>query len=258
MILLDPQYLPAYRLRQRLTLDKHVARLGRKVNGGAPELMRLYESAVYSSQVEGSKVTMEEFVATMEATRGRPRPRSIREVYDLVQAYAFASEHALTTQNLLEAHRIASATVIGNANDQGAWRTKGVKVGNAVVTIYMAPHQSMVPGLMKQLIAEVDQLAKRKLDLTEAFYYAALLHLAFVKIHPFIDGNGRTGRLLEKWFLAKHIGPVAWRIRSEQYTIEHRGLYYKELGRLGSQWGDLDWDQCVPFLLMLPKALRYK
>ncbi len=258
MELLNDKCLPAYRTRQRLTLEKHLARLARKLNGGHTERLRLYESAVYSSQVEGSKVTMEEFVATMEATLGAPRLRSIREVNDLVLAYEFAVSRTLNAKNLLQAHAIASATVIGNANDRGAWRTKGVKVGNALVTIYMAPHQSLVPGLMKQLFAELDAINQRKLDPTEAFYYAALLHLVFVKIHPFIDGNGRTGRLLEKWFLARHLGPVAWRIRSEQYTIEHRGLYYKELGRLGAHWGELDWEQCVPFLLMLPKALRYK
>jgi len=36
----------------------------------------------------------------------------------------------------------------------------------------------------------------------EVFYYVSLVHLAFVKIHRFIDGNGRIGWLLEKWFLA--------------------------------------------------------
>lgn len=256
--LLTDAYLDRYRQRQRLTLEKHLARLARKLNGGHVERLRLYESAVYSSQVEGSKVTMDEFVATMEVTKGTPRLRSIREVHDLVLAYEFAGSRTLNTKNLLEAHTIASATVIGNANDRGAWRSKGVKVGNALVTIYMAPHQSLVPGLMTSLMAEVRALMGRKLDLTETFYYAALLHLAFVKVHPFIDGNGRTGRLLEKWFLAHHLGPVAWRIRSEQYTIEHRGLYYKELARLGTHWGALDWEQCIPFLLMLPKALRYK
>lgn len=258
MELLSPKYIPDYRKRQRMTLAKHLDRLKRKVNGGGVDLLRVYESAVYSSQVEGSKVTVREFTSTLEAAGDRQKPRDIQEVKDLVDAYAFAQGHELNTKNLLEAHRIASALVVLSDNDRGAWRTKGVKVGNAFTTVYMAPHQSQVPALMDQLMSELQEHLARNLDLTEAFYYASLLHLQFVKVHPFIDGNGRSARLLEKWFLAKHLGPIAWSIRSEKYIINHRDEYYDALGRLGSQWGTLDYDQCIPFLLLLPRSLRNK
>lgn len=257
MELLTDRYLNAYRRQQRMTLTKHLARLERKVNGGSDDLLRVYESAVYSSQVEGSKVTLNIFTATLEAAGNRPKPKDIQEVHDLVLAYEFARTHTLTTANLLQAHRILSNLLV-NANDQGAWRTKGVKVGNAFTTVYMAPHQTSVPALMDQLMAETKALLARELQLDEVFYYAALLHLAFVKVHPFIDGNGRAGRLLEKWFLAAHLGPIAWRIRSEKYIINHRDEYYHTLGRLGPDWGTLQWDQCIPFLLLLPRSLRNK
>jgi Fic family protein len=257
MELLVPDHLPAYRAQRAIALDEALAEVREAVNGGTGQLLRLYESAVFSSQIEGSKVTLNLFKQTMEAAGSKPRPRDVQEVYDLVLAYQFAQEHTLGTANLLEAHRILAALLV-NANDQGAWRTKGVKVGNAFVTVYMAPHQSLVPGLMDQLMREVDALLLRELTLDEVFYYAAMLHLAFAKIHPFVDGNGRTARLLEKWFLAHHLGPVAWSLRSEQVYIRNLDQYYDTLAALGPDWGNLQWDQCVPFLLMLPEALRNK
>ena len=265
MELLSPNYLPAYRAQLDVALDHALAQLTEAVNtgseagasSGSGDLMRLYESAVSSSQVEGSKVTLNVFRATMEATGNKPTTRDVQEVYDLVKAYEFARTAPLTLPNLLEAHRILSQLLV-HGNDQGAWRSKGVKVGNADVTVYMAPHQTMVPGLMEDLMREVDALCLRELRTDEAFYYAALLHLVFVNIHPFIDGNGRSARLLEKWFLAKHIGPIAWSIRSEKYVINHRDDHYEALARLGSQWGTLDYDHCIPFLLLLPRALRNK
>jgi Fic family protein len=76
-----------------------------------------------------------------------------------------------------------------------------------------------------------------------------------VHIHPFQDGNGRAGRLLEKWFLATHLGAKAWQIPAEQYYKENRPEYYRNI-KLGENYYFLDYDQCVPFLTMLPRALR--
>ena len=257
MPLLDPRHLPAYRAQQHVLLDDRLAAITEERNGGSADLVNLYESAVASSQIEGSKVTLSIFKATMETAGNEPKPRDVQEVADLVTAYQFAQQHPLKSANLLEAHRIASALLV-HANDQGAWRSKGVKVGNAVTTVYMAAHQSLVPKLMEELMAETDALLQRKLYTTEAFYYAALLHLQFVKIHPYNDGNGRAGRLLEKWFLAKHVGPAAWLLNSELYYRNHLQQYYDALRRIGPDWVDLDMDQCIPFLLLLPKGLRQK
>ena len=100
---------------------------------------------------------------------------------------------------------------------------------------------------MEQLMREVDGLLQRKLSLEEVFYYAA-----------FVDGNGRSARLLEKWFLAHHLGHLAWSIRSEQVYIRNLDAYYDTLADMGPDWGTLDWSKCVPFLLLLPRSLQNK
>ena len=77
----------------------------------------------------------------------------------------------------------------------------------------------------------------------------------FVKIHLFNDGNGRTGRLLEKWFLAQHLGYKAWFVDSERYYYKHHQAYYTNLRALGLEFQTLDYNKALPFLLMLPHSL---
>ncbi len=59
---------------------------------------------------------------------------------------------------------------------------------------------------MEKIWNDITILLKQKLSPEEIFYYASYIHLVFVNIHPFTDGNGRAARLLEKWFLAEKLG----------------------------------------------------
>jgi Fic family protein len=87
------------------------------------------------------------------------------------------------------------------------------------------------------------------------FFFASFIHLVFVKIHPFEDGNGRTGRLLEKWFLAQKLGDKAWFVQSEKYYYDHHQTYYKNIRVMGLEYEMLDYDKAMPFLLMLANVL---
>ena len=115
----------------------------------------------------------------------------------------------------------------------------------------MAVLPSLVEGEMSKLFADIELLLDASLKIEEVFFYASLIHLVFVKIHPFSDGNGRTARLLEKWFLAKKLGAKAWFVESEKYYYEHHGLYYHNIRLLGLEYPDLDYAQALPFAKML-------
>jgi Fic family protein len=72
-----------------------------------------------------------------------------------------------------------------------------------------------------------------------------------------MDGNGRAGRLLEKWFLAEKLGENAWSIQSERYYAKNKKEYYQKI-HIGYNYYALNVNRCVPFLLMLPASLFVK
>jgi Fic family protein len=91
--------------------------------------------------------------------------------------------------------------------------------------------------------------------LEEIFYYASLIHLKFVHIHPFSDWNWRIARLLEKWFLAEKLWKDLWKLKSEEFYKENRKNYYKNIN-LWVNYYELNYDNCIDFLLMLRESLK--
>ncbi len=82
-----------------------------------------------------------------------------------------------------------------------------------------------------------------------------MIHLVFVKIHPWNEGNRRGGRLIEKWFIAEKLGEKAWYLPSEKYYYNQHNLYYTNIRRLGLEYLELNYALALPFLLMLPHSV---
>jgi len=106
---------------------------------------------------------------------------------------------------------------------------------------------------MNQLFNQIMEILNKKLSIQEILYFASFIHLRFVHIHPFVDGNGRTARLLEKWFLTSMLGNSYWHLLSEKYYKNNQQEYYENIN-LGVNYYELDYSKCVPFLLMLPQS----
>ena len=115
----------------------------------------------------------------------------------------------------------------------------------------------MVVEETNKLFSDIEILVKREMTISEVFYFASMIHLVFVKIHPFADGNGRSARLLEKWFLAKKLGNKAWFIQSERLYQTRLKSYYKSVD-IGTDYTTNNFDLSIPFLLLLPMALTIK
>lgn len=215
---------------------------------------RIKASAVYSSNIEGNTVDLNSFMNSIIAKESFKPRKEIQEIEDLVAAYEFAKDNDLNEENLLKAHKILSNTLLIK-DKRGKYRNDRMGVFDNTGLIYLAIEPEYVPDKMKELFNDIKILLKEDLNIAALFYHAALIHLKFVHIHPFWDGNGRSARLLEKWFLATKINSRAWKIQSEKYYKEHLADYYKNIN-LGANYYELNYDHCIPFLILLVNALK--
>jgi len=86
-------------------------------------------------------------------------------------------------------------------------------------------------------------------------YYASYIHLTFVKIHPFQEGNGRSARILEKWVLIEKFGEKSTAIQLEKHDYLNHQDYYRNLKKLGVDYEFLDYNKAFEFLMMTAKGL---
>lgn len=211
-------------------------------------------SSVYSSKIEGETIELDSYVKHKKFGI-EFLPDYTKKIDDLYNAYIFAQTNELNAQNISEAHKLLSKHLV-TENWQGKFRTQNMYVTTQDGKIeYVATHPSEVESEMRKFFNDLNVLLNTELKIEEIFYYASLIHLVFVKIHPWNDGNGRTARLLEKWFLAQKLGEKSWFIQSEKMYYDRHDIYYQNIRSLGLEYADLDYKQALPFLLMLPKSL---
>lgn len=214
----------------------------------------LVASALFSSKIEGSSLDLNSFYRNRGKSKMAFKPKEVDEIEDLVSAYKFSVDNKLNEKNFLQAHKIMSKHFLPLFS-RGRYRKITMGVWGSEGLVYQAVEYDLVPGLMKDLFRDISYLLTLDLGEEEIFYYASMIHLWFVKIHPMAEGNGRSARLLQKWFLASMLGKRAWAINSEKYYWDNRGEYYRNVS-LGINYYFLDWKKSIPFLLMLPYSLK--
>jgi Fic family protein len=211
-------------------------------------------SAVFSSKIEGEPIELDSYIKH-KSLGAHFLPDYTRKIDDLYDAYLFAQTHRLTSHSISQAHKLLTRHILQPAQ-QGKFRSGNMFVITPEGKIeYVAASPNIVEVEMDKFYADLDVLLRTKLSFAEVFFFASLIHLVFVKIHPFEDGNGRTARLLEKWFLAEKLGAKAWFVQSEKYNYEQHQNYYNAIRMLGLEYHLLDYKASMPFLCMLSKAI---
>ena len=211
-------------------------------------------SSVYSAKIEGENIDFDSFFKH-KFLGIKYQPDYTKKADDLYLAYTFIQTARLTLDNLQQTHSILSANLLPKAQ-QGRVRANPMFVINSDDRIeYVAAAPAQVEGEFDKLFRDIDLLQNATLNDVEAFYFAAYIHLVFVKIHPFQDGNGRAARLLEKWFLTSKLGPEAIAVQLEKNYYRNLDSYYANLRALGTEYNTLDYAQALPFLLMTVSGL---
>ena len=211
-------------------------------------------SSVYSSKIEGENIDFDSFFKH-KFLNVQYQPDYTKKADDLFSAYEFIYEHELTFENLQRAHSLLSSNLLPETQ-QGKVRENPMYVINSEDRIeYVAADASILNEELTKLFEDVAILLESSLDDFESFYYASLLHLIFVKIHPFQDGNGRAARLLEKWFLLKTLGEKASAVQLEKNYFKNLELYYKNIKSLGIEYEELNYLKALNFLLMTIQSL---
>jgi Fic family protein len=206
-------------------------------------------SSVYSSKIEGEEIDFDSYFKH-KFLNVKFKPDYTRRADDLYAAYDFIDNHKLNLENVIKAHSILCANLLPKSQ-QGLIRTNPMFVINSDDKIeYVAAAPQIVKEKTCKLFEDIATLLDTDLNPFEIFYFAAFIHLVFVKIHPFQDGNGRTARLIEKWFLIEKIGQKATSVQLERNYFIKIEDYYSNIKKLGLEYDDLDYSKSLDFLMM--------
>jgi Fic family protein len=211
-------------------------------------------SSVYSSKIEGEEIDFDSYFKH-KFLKVKFKPDYTKKADDLYRAYEFIFKNRLNFDNLKAAHGILSSNLLPESQ-QGRIRTNPMFVINEQDKIeYVAAAPELVATELEMLFEDIEYLLNTELDDADVFYFASYVHLAFVKIHPFQDGNGRTARLLEKWFLKEVFGERAVGIHLERNYYHNLIAYYKNIRKIGLEYPYLDYGKALEFLLMTINSL---
>ena len=204
--------------------------------------MHVKVEANKSSRIEGTKTTIDEDL--LEKLDVNPEKRDDwQEVQNYVEAINYGikriNELPVCTRLIKEIHSILMQGVRGEHKNPGEYRTSqnwigGSKPSNAV---YVPP----IPSEVGSCLSDLEKFINNDNINTPDLIKIAIIHYQFESIHPFLDGNGRTGRilipiyLLNKGLLSKPCFYIS------DFIEKNKNAYYDFLSRVRSQNDILSW-----------------
>jgi Fic family protein len=250
----DPALSPSCFVEQNQEAELALARLS-GVTGLVPSIdWLLYgairKEALLTSQIEGTQATLTDLFDD-EAGLDIKNADDIEEVTNYMQAFRFVRENLrnksglpISTRLLCGAHQLLLNGVRGTGKQPGELRKSqnwvgGTRPGNAV---FVPPPADRVPKLLTNL----EHFIHKDGDGLPRLVNIALAHAQFETIHPFLDGNGRIGRLLIA-ALMEYFGLLPEPLMYlSSYLKQHQTEYYRLLSAIRTEG---DWESWVSFFL---------
>jgi len=205
--------------------------------------------AVLSSRIEGTQATLKE-VLEFEANPHKETKKyeDIQEVINyrkaLKEAIGEMEKFSLSTRVIKKAHEILLQGVRGENKDRGNFRRQQVFIGkpgeNINQAIYIPPAAKKIADLMSNLEKYIHTEEK------DLLVQLAIVHAQFEMIHPFMDGNGRVGRMILPLFLYFKKAITYPSFYLSEYLESHRDKYYAALLDISK---NNNWDGWITFFL---------
>lgn len=205
--------------------------------------------AVLSSRIEGTRASLSDLFLAQVEVKSEADPADVREVQNYVHALTYGigrlAELPLSLRLVREMHELLMQGVRGEQATPGEFRRSqnwiGAPGSNPTTAAYVPPP----PGEMMDLLSDWEHFLHRR-DQMPDIVQAAIMHEQFEAIHPFIDGNGRIGRLLIALFLIERGRLSQPLLYLSAYIEAHRQEYYDLLQRVRTHG---DWYQWILFFL---------
>ena len=209
-------------------------------------LMYVRKEALMSSQIEGTQCTLDD---VLDPTLELNANRDVADVINYIKATDYAinrlKDFPLCARLIRETHEVLMDGVRGQEKSPGEFRTSQNWIGGEGVSLknarFIPPH----PDDMVVAISDLEKYLNTP-DSLDVLIRTALIHYQFETIHPFLDGNGRIGRLLITLFLLEQKILTTPALYISYFLKKNRTEYYD---RLTLVRGRGDYEQWIKFFL---------
>ena len=201
-----------------------------------------------STSIEGNPLSLEQVKDLAEHRDVAATEKDRKEVVNYLRAIdaipRYAAEKILDTRFFLEMHKTVTAGTLKHDKDAGSFRDKQVFVGRRIfvgtgfkeVVEYMPPPTADVPSLVHEFFAWINSPMAHAMN---PILLAGIAHYEVARIHPFIDGNGRTARLLASLIMYRSGFDHRRFFALDDYYDENRAAYYTALKTVQEDRGDI-------------------
>jgi Fic family protein len=202
----------------------------------------LIREALSSTRIEGTQASLAD-VFEVQASGETPNA-DVEEVLNYIDALEWGlgqlGELPLGVRLIREMHRRLLAGVRGRERTPGEFRSTQNWIGGSGSTIETASFVPPPPGELPALLADWERYAHETVEVP-LLVQNALLHYQFETLHPFLDGNGRIGRLLSVFLLVEHGRLPAPLLYLSAYLERDRARYYDSLQAVRQRGDAIPW-----------------